>query len=328
MKKGVWLFAFMALLTAFSFGQTQQQGAKNDDQTSQLPPEQALGKAPFILGYDVAPPAAIEDVAYGPTNTSLGYKGVVMGNFNSADAADELYADFGSSGLWYYDNGGWTQVSGLNPQGMICVTAIAASDDELIVDFGATGLWYADAGTSWFQISGANADGMFATDDDNDGVDEIQVDFGTLGVWHFDPDNWAWIQMSGLNPYNGLRMDYLQADYEEGVWNFPNVGMWLMYTDTTGSGIYYEQLTGTVTAADDHASANFVNDTGAEDLVADFGGLGLWLYKSDRTGWVQVSSMWRTASRKSSSWAPRIMSSWPRTWIPGFCTGGTGTEAA
>ncbi len=292
MRKSLWVFGLAVMLVAFSFGQAQQQGVQNDDQTSQLPPEQALGKAPFIMGYDIAPPSTIEDVSYGPTNTSLGYKGVVMANIDSADAADELYADFGASGLWYYNNGAWTQVSGLNPQGMISVTAISATDDELIVDFGATGLWYADQGIYWSQLSGANADGMFATDDDNDGKDEIQVDFGTLGVWHFDPDTWAWIQFSGLNPYKGLRMDYWTAGYEEGVWNFPTVGMWLMYTNTTGSTIWYEQLTGTVTAADDHASANFVNDTGAEDLVADFEDLGLWLYKSDRTGWVQVSTMW------------------------------------
>ena len=71
-----------------------------------------------ILGYDVAPPAAIadRDVVNYPTNSSLGYKGVVMANFNSADANDELYADFGSTGLWYYDNGNWTQSRDSTPK--------------------------------------------------------------------------------------------------------------------------------------------------------------------------------------------------------------------
>jgi hypothetical protein len=287
MKRRIWIFILVAIFAAVSFGQAQQ-GQQNGDKSSQIPPEQAAGQAPFIMGYQVAPGGGQDISNKYPTNADLGYKGVVMANFDSSDANDELFADFGSLGLWFYNNGSWTQVSGVNPDKMIAVTGINIADDELVVDFGSLGLWYWDWG--WSQISGVNPTGMFGTDDDGDGADEIQVDFGSLGVWHFDPDTWSWKQLSNLNPYYGLRMDYWTPGYQEGVWNFPTYGMWNMFMQ--GTSVHYQQLTGTVTSEDDFASADFgVTTTGAEDLVADFASLGLWLYKGDRSGWVQISTM-------------------------------------
>jgi hypothetical protein len=64
--------------------------------------------------------------------------------------------------------------------------------------------------------------------------------------------------------------------------------MWSLYQ--SGGSNYYHQLTGTYTGEDDFASANFTG-TGSEDLIADFASLGLWLYKSDFSGWVKISSM-------------------------------------
>ncbi len=72
-----------------------------------------------IMPGDYLGPLGGGDVGNYPTNTSLGYKGVVMANFDPADAADELVADFGAIGLWYYNNDTWTQLSGLNVEGII-----------------------------------------------------------------------------------------------------------------------------------------------------------------------------------------------------------------
>jgi len=243
------------------------------------------------MGYDVAPTTIDKDeqelASRGyPTNTSLGYKGVVMANFSAADAADEIMVDFGSSGLWYYNNGSWFQQSGVNPDGMIAVTVLVATDDELVVDFGSLGLWFWNYG--WSQLSGVDSYGMFATDDDNDGLDEIHVDFGSLGVWRYDWDTLAWMQLSNLSPNNGLRMDTTLAGYEEGCWSFPMYGVWRIY----GTGpTSYIQLTGTVTSNDDHVSAKITNSSGAEDLVMDFGSLGIWLCKEDYHSWYQFSSI-------------------------------------
>ncbi len=295
MRKRNWLFALAVFLAAFSLVQAQQLGQAKGDKLSQLPPEKAAGQAPLIMGYDIAPlgadslgkPGDAISQLY-PTNSSLGYKGVVTGNFNSADAADEIVADFGATGLWYYDNGSWSQISGLNADSIIGALTINTADDEIVADFGATGLWYWD-GINWFQLSGVNATGLFATDDDNDGADEIQVDFAALGVWRFDFDSFNtanWIQLSGLNPYNGLQMDFYQYGYQEGVWSFPTYGVWNIY-----AGSVFTQLTGTINTNDDHVSAQITNTAGAEDLVMDFGTLGIWLYKQDGSGWVQISTM-------------------------------------
>jgi hypothetical protein len=75
---------------------------------------------------------------------------------------------------------------------------------------------------------------------------------------------------------------------DEGTWTFSSVGTWSLYQ--SGGSNYYHQLTGTYTGEDDFASANFTG-TGSEDLVADFASLGLWLYKSDFSGWIKISSM-------------------------------------
>jgi len=293
MKKGILLFGLFVCLVAFPFGQDRQQSGR----ASQLPPEQAAGGAPLIMGYAVAPPCVDRtemelglDSANYPTNTSLGYKGVVMANLHTDDTADEIAADFGSLGLWIYDSGTWYQLSGVNPEGLISCTWYSASDDELIVDFGSLGVWswnYSGYPGAWAQWSGVNPSGMFATDDDNDGLTEIQVDFGSLGVWRLDDDG-PWTQYSGLNPEVGLRMDAGLLGYEEGVWSFPSVGVWNIYWS---GGPVYEQLTGTVTTQWDHASAQFTNTAGAEDLVMDFSGLGLWLYQESWGPWVQISSM-------------------------------------
>ena len=289
MRKSVWLLALIAVLAVLSPALAQQNGQTKDDQNG-TPSEQAQNEAPKIMGTDEAPVSIPDkDVANYPTNSSLGYKGVVMANFNAADANDELYADFGSTGLWYYNNGNWTQVSGLNPEGMISATMVNTIDDELIVDFGATGLWLHDGGTTWIQLSGVNAQGMFAVDDDLDGVQEIQVDFGTIGIWRNDaggPSSWE--QYSGLNPYYGLKTNYGNIALDEGTWTFDSVGMWALYQ--SGGSNFYRQLTGTVTYEDDFASADFTS-LGSEDIVADFASLGLWLWKSNSSGWVQISPM-------------------------------------
>ncbi len=158
-----------------------------------------------------------------------------------------------------------------------------------MADFGATGVWYWD-GLAWLQLSGVNPEGMIALDDDGGGTDEIQVDFGTIGVWRFQFDDGAWIQYSGLNPVNGFRADLAPAGKEEGVWNFATAGMWSMNENASG-GIEYRQLSGTYTAEGNFASAHFIDSTGPEDVVADFGSLGLWLCKGSDGSWVQISSM-------------------------------------
>ncbi len=187
-----------------------------------------------------------------------------MGNFDSLDPQDEIIVDFGSAGVWYYDGGHWYSQSSLNPEAMISVLADGIADEEAVFDFGTTGLWYWDLG-AWTQLSVADAQGLFAVDDDFDSRQEIQVDFGALGVWRYDWDDLSWTQLSGLDPYNGLRTDLGEAGHEEGCWSFPGVGVWTISKSAAGDTWSYEQLTGTENADGSYVSAHFIDPAGAED---------------------------------------------------------------
>ena len=251
MKKSIGIIALVAFLAASSFGQ---------------------------------------DIPNYPDNSSLGYKSSIMGNFDNADPQDEIIVDFGSAGVWYYDGGHWYSQSSLNPEAMISVLADGVDDEEAVFDFGMTGLWYWDLG-AWTQLSVVDSQGMFAVDDDFDSRQEMQVDFGALGVWRYDWDDLSWTQLSGLDPYNGLRTDFGEAGHEEGCWSFPGAGVWTISKSAASDTWSYEQLTGTENADKDRLSAHFTDVAGPEDLVVDFGSLGLWLCKGSDKSWMKISPM-------------------------------------
>ncbi len=59
---------------------------------------------------------------------------------------DNVAVDYGARGLWSY-NGGWVQLSRLDPENMV-----SWGEGNLAVDFGVHGLWTYD-GRSWLKIS-------------------------------------------------------------------------------------------------------------------------------------------------------------------------------
>jgi hypothetical protein len=221
----------------------------------------------------------------------MDYRGVVFGNFNAAGSfGEEMAVDFGSVGIFVRD-GGWNQISGLNPSWMISGNVEGnPADDELIAGFGSNGVWYwwhNGYPGLWLQLSGALATGGFLTDDNNDGRKELYVDFAALGLWRADLYNSTWTQVSGVNPTTGLRMDTVASGWEEACALFPSYGVWRIYWG--GGAPVFNQLSGTVTAEDDHASAKFTGGT-AEDLVIDFAGLGLWLLKENDHTWHNIDT--------------------------------------
>jgi len=236
-----------------------------------------------------------------PTNTSLGYRGVVAADFNASNDAtnrDELAVDFGPQGLWImegyspdYDNA-WNMISGINPEAMLSARFVAGTGEALIGDFGALGLWKWTRGAgypgTWTQLSGANPDGGFAVDDDGDGLHELQFDFGTLGLWRYDDNGGGagmWDQYSSLNPALGYRVATVTTASEQGVWSFAAVGTWKF---SWSAGPRYAQLTGTPLGGNDDASGLFTGGAG-EDAVMDFGALGLWLLKNNTAAeWHQI----------------------------------------
>ncbi len=263
------------------------------------PVEKALGTAEKIMGYDAPPPGLpneelqkrSEMVVQYPDNSLLNYRGVAFGNFNIAGSfGEEMVVDFGSAGVWIRDNT-WQQLSGLNPSWLISGNVDGnSSDDELVAGFGSYGVWlwwYNDYPGNWYQISGALATGGFLTDDNNDGRKELYVDFGAMGLWRAELYTYTWTQVSGLNPYTGLRMDTIGPGWEEACALFPTHGVWRIFWN--GGAPYYEQLSGTVTSEDDHASAKFTGGA-AEDLIIDFASLGLWLCQQNDQSWHQIDT--------------------------------------
>jgi hypothetical protein len=295
---GVFLAAAFLAVLALTAAAQQSQQDKNGGTTDQT---FAIGQK--IMGYDVAPGSGLDsrpgsenpDVSnLGPTGTGLGiYKGVVFGEYDKVANGEEFACDFGSAGVWVCNAlvSGWHQVSGANPDMIIAGHFKNATYDEVVGDFGSLGLWMWEPGVAtafpgtWTQLSGANASWEFACDDDNDTYPELFVNFGAIGVWHYDT-SYGWSQVSGLTPYHGLRMDSILFGYEEGCFCFPSVGVWRIYA----AGSIMQQLTGTVTAEDDHASAKFTNGA-AEDLAMDFASLGIWLLpENSLTAWHQIST--------------------------------------
>jgi hypothetical protein len=84
------------------------------------------------------------------------------------DGWEEVAVDFGSDGLWVYDNTGgansWTKISTNNADFMVrCNLTCDAYDYDtiLVVDFGADGLWLYDGETgTWTQSSTFSPDGV------------------------------------------------------------------------------------------------------------------------------------------------------------------------
>lgn len=73
------------------------------------------------------------------------------------DGTDELAVDFGATGLWLYDNGAWTQLSGVNAESMIRADVDGDGSEEVAAGFRTLGLWLWNGGV-WTQISADNPD--------------------------------------------------------------------------------------------------------------------------------------------------------------------------
>ncbi len=223
------------------------------------------------------------------------------GDFDG-EGADEIAVDFGTTGVWTYDLGVWTQISSANPESLMAadidgddrrdhgrhgvnrpvaverrrwnllsgvdVEGMAAGDvnadrtDELVGDFGTAGLWLL-VGGAWTQLSAVNADYVTTANLDGTGGDEIIGDFGPIGLWVWNTG--AWAQLSGANA------DYVTSGKTGGqaylAADFGPVGLWIWAmpgrTGLSSSGVN----------ADYMIAANTDGDT-EDEIVGDFGDHG------------------------------------------------------
>jgi hypothetical protein len=215
-----------------------------------------------------------EDVAQYPNN-SCSYRGIVVGNFSGTGTNydDEIVGDFGSQGVWLWDSGVWTQLSGADPERII--SGYMALGETLVGDFGSMGLWQWDDFGGWYQLSGHDVSYMMILDDNADGIDDLHAAFPGYGLWRLSGNDHAWTPMATSVPLVGLVSDFATAWGKEGVHCFGPSGVWLFYKENPG-GVISLQLSA-ATAGDDHAAANFGGVGAPGSLIMDFGPLGMWL---------------------------------------------------
>jgi hypothetical protein len=155
----------------------------------------------------------------------------------------ELFADFGSLGLWKNDAWGagtnagstWHNLSYSNPNKML----LYRSATRLIANFPGYGLyeynnyWYSDDYNTWHQLTpNDTVQALFAVSTDSDA---FYADFGDGGLWKYSSLGWEQITVADANML-GSYGDTLVA-------NFPCCGGLYQYIEGE-NGSYWELLSG------------------------------------------------------------------------------------
>ncbi len=165
-----------------------------------------------------------------------------------------LAANFGSSGLWFYRNGAWSEITSLSP-GMM-----AAYSTDMVAIFQGAGL-YQYNGSAWTQLTGLTSIDMMV------GMpDRVYVDFTGAGLWQY---NGAWTRITALNP------NMMTAFGNNLLANFPGAGLYQF------NGSSWTQLT-PLSSAD-----SMVAD--ATTAYVDFPSAGLYAYSGGT--WTGLTSL-------------------------------------
>jgi len=229
-----------------------------------------------------------------PNNSCL-YRGVVVGKFvwTGYETDNQVICDFGSLGVWVWDSGTWTQISGADPDRIIGAPGFLYSGMALVGDFGSMGLWKWESDGilpgAWDQISGQNPSYMFIVNDNGDGSNDLHAAFPGYGLWRMDGNSGQWTALSTSLPLIGLAADFWAPGWQEGVHSFGPLGVWYF-------GVGASPVSGQLSAAtawDDHAAADFGVGGGSVSLIMDFGPLGTWLAEDVSAfpvAWHQLSS--------------------------------------
>jgi hypothetical protein len=201
------------------------------------------------------------------------------------DLKDEVAVDFGTAGIWLYDQGSWAQIAPENPESLAAHRLYGSYYEVVMADLGSKGLyqwsWYTGI---WTQFSGADVESMaFALKYIGGGSDGDWIlvgAFGTLGLWSWPVWDGLeyWGQLSGANADYVTTVRFQTSAPSWIIGDFGALGMWGL----SGAGAWSE-LSG--------ANADYMTGgrwLSAERLVADFGSLGLWTY-TQTGGWIQLT---------------------------------------
>jgi len=198
--------------------------------------------AATAYGYDVTEWTA----AFNVVSTNVTISDIFMGS----SPGDELAADFGSSGIYHYDNGTWTWITSSNPEDMVGVGT------DLYADFGTSGIYKYDG--SWTWITSSNPDDMVAVGTD------LYADFGSAGIYKYD-GSWSWITSSNPEGMVAVGTD-LYVDFgSAGIYKYDGTWTWITSSNP-------EDMVGVGT-----------------DLYADFGSAGIYKYDGSWS-WITSSN--------------------------------------
>ncbi len=197
------------------------------------------------------------------------------------DGDQDVVGNFGSIGIWVYLNHAWTPISPLAADSLTSGDLDGDNREEIVGDFGSAGVWLYDHPT-WSCLTDLNPEALLILDHDGDGIDELAVDMG----WQFSKPEfsglWLWDggTLTNLNWNNAVKIIAADTDAR------PDMEIVGTYLDIFGGslgfwtcdGIDWTQLN--PLAPETFAAGDFDAD-GIEEVLGDFGALGLWFKDAD-----------------------------------------------
>jgi sugar lactone lactonase YvrE len=203
---------------------------------------------------------------------------------NGDGETDSVVFSFTGQGLWLFnrETNGWTQLHTANP---LYVTAanLDGAGDELIMDFAGYGLWLYSAGV-WSQLHSMSVSTMTTADLDGNGQQDLILTFPGYGVWEY-ANGTTWSLIHPLDAQRIAAGHYTGSFFSELVIDFgPGIGLWHRYH--IGASESWERISGLTT---ENIIATDLDSDGVDELVADFGAAGMWLYQ--RHQWTSVHGL-------------------------------------
>ena len=174
---------------------------ETDLQNMAYPPQITTGadpfEGPFVLGNAAVPLELGASIAPANDELAVDFSGIGLYHYDNGDwtfltgtpvenmigVGSDLYVDFGSAGLYKYD-GAWTFLTGNNPGMMTGV------GDDLYVVISDT--WLYKYNGDWTFLTGTPVENMIEV-----GYN-LYVDFGSSGLYKY--DGAAWTLLTGNNP--------------------------------------------------------------------------------------------------------------------------------
>jgi sugar lactone lactonase YvrE len=204
---------------------------------------------------------------------------------NGDGETDSVVFSFAGQGLWLFnrDTNDWAQLHTANPLHLTAANLDGVGGDELIMDFAGYGLWVYSAGV-WSQLHALTVSTMTTADMDGNGQQDLIVNFPGYGVWEY-ANGTTW---SLIHPFDAQRIaggHYTGSFFSELIIDFgPGIGLWHRFQ--IGAFESWDQISALTT---ENIVASDLDSDGVDELIADFGAAGMWLYQ--RNQWTYVHGL-------------------------------------